>query len=319
MYVNKYGELKAKSDFKTPEEIAELNSSFSKKTIKFSLDNLTDIRTSQPATVTAGLATDLGTGSNDGIDFANYENLNKSDLLFNQGSSAVTYGLKSANLISADEVSVTFGPEGAPVEVKVPSVDGVPPTAQDVAKALNLNASFASSYVAQAASKVTLQGVEFAGTPTTTDFSSFTMSVAGKTLNITDLSPSAANMTELAAELQRRLRSEDDGNTDLSVTLSGTNNLVIKDAQGRKLTGISLNKPAASTAVLPTATVETAGELKITAIDPNVSADAIKSAFALTQGSASSSGACNASGGWPQMLPRPRPDQARYRLSTPAS
>jgi flagellar hook-basal body protein len=291
MYVNKYGELKAKSDFKTPEEIAELNSSFSKKTIKFSLDNLTDIRTSQPATVTAGLATDLGTGSNDGIDFANYENLNKSDLLFNQGSSAVTYGLKSANLISADEVSVTFGPEGAPVEVKVPSVDGVPPTAQDVAKALNLNASFASSYVAQAASKVTLQGVEFAGTPATTDFSSFTMSVAGKTLNITDLSPSAANMTELAAELQRRLRSEDDGKTNLSVTLSGTNNLVIKDAQGRKLTGISLNKPAASTAVLPTATVETVGELKITAIDPNVSADAIKSAFALTQGSASSSGA----------------------------
>jgi flagellar hook-basal body protein len=122
MYVNKYGELKAKSDFKTPEEIAELNSSFSKKTIKFSLDDLTDVRTSQPATVVAGLATDLGTGSNDGIDFANYEKLNKSDLLWNQGSSAVTYGLKSTGLTSADEISVTFGPAGAPVEVKVPSV-----------------------------------------------------------------------------------------------------------------------------------------------------------------------------------------------------
>lgn len=289
MYVNKYGELKAKSDFKTPEEIAELNSSFSKKTIKFSLDNLTDIRTSQPATVTAGLATDLGTGSNDGVDFANYENLNKSDLLWNQGSSAVTYGLKSTGLTSADEVSVTFGPEGAPVEVIVPSVDGVPPTTQDVAKALNLNASFASSYVAQAASKVTLAGIDFGAAPAATAFSTFTMTVAGKTLNLADLASSAANLTSLASELQTRLRSEDDGKTDLSVTVSGTD-LVVKDAQGRKLTGISLGKPAGSVAVLPTSTVETAGELKITAIDPNVSASDISSSFALTQGSASSSG-----------------------------
>ena len=276
-------------DFKTPEEIAELNSSFSKKTIKFSLDNLTDIRTSQPATVTAGLATDLGTGSNDGIDFANYENLNKSDLLWNQGSSAVTFGLKSTGLTSADEVSVTFGPEGAPVEVIVPSVDGVPPTTQDVAKALNLNASFASSYVAQAASKVTLAGVDFNGAPAATAFSTFTMTVAGKTLNLADLAPSSATLAGLASLLQTRLRSEDDGKTDLSVTVSGTD-LVVKDAQGRKLTGISLGKPAASVAVLPTSTVETAGELKITAIDPNVSAADISSSFALTQGSDTSSG-----------------------------
>ena len=290
MYVNKYGELKAKSDFKTPEEIAELNSSFSKKTIKFSLDNLTDIRTSQPATVTAGLSTDMGTGSNDGIDFANYEKLNKSDLLFNQGSSAVTYQLKSTSLTSADEVSVTFGPAGAPVEVIVPSIDSVPPTTQDVAKALNLNASFASSYVAQAASKVTLAGVSFETAPAATAFSTFTMTVAGKTINLTELSPSAATLSSLATELQTRLRSEDEGKTDLSVTVSGSD-LVVKDAQGRKLTGISLGKPSGSVAILPTSTVETVGELKITAIDPNVSDADIKSAFALTQGSASSSGA----------------------------
>jgi flagellar hook-basal body protein len=289
MYVNKYGELKAKSDFKTPEEIAELNSSFSKKTIKFSLDNLTDIRTSQPATVTAGLATDLGTGSNDGIDFANYEKLNKSDLLWKQGSSAVTYGMKASGLTSADEVSVTFGPAGAPVEVKVPSVDGVPPTSQDVAKALNLNASFASTYVAQAASKVTMTGIQFGAPAATTDFTSFNMTVAGKPLNLTDLKLGAASLDGLAAVLQTRLRSEDDGNTDLSVTVSGTN-LVVKDAQGRKLTGISLSKNPASAAVPPATIVETAGELKITAIDPNVSSATIKAAFALTQGAASTAG-----------------------------
>ncbi|PQA84654.1 hypothetical protein C5F52_01170 [Limnohabitans sp. TS-CS-82] len=287
MYVNKYGELKAKSDFKTPEEIAELNSSFSKKTIKFSLDNLTDIRTSQPATVTAGLATDLGTGSNDGIDFANYEKLNKSDLLFNQGSSAVTYGLESVGLKSADEVSVKFSKDAEPV--KVPTVDGLPPSALDVAKALNLNASFASSYVAQAASKVTMEGITF-GTPTAsvTDFSSFTMTVGSKTLNLTALKPSAATPEGLAVELQKRLRSEDDGNTDLSVTVSGTD-LVIKDAQGRKLSGISMSKNAAS-ATLPSKITPTDGELKITAIDPNVSADTIKAAITLTQGDRSTAG-----------------------------
>jgi flagellar hook-basal body protein len=290
MYVNKYGALKAKSDFKTPEEIAELNSSFSKKTIKFSLDNLTDIRTSQPATVTAGLSTDMGTGSNDGIDFANYVNLNKSDLLLNQGSSAVTYGLKSANLIAADEVNVNFGAAGAPVQVKVPTVSSVPPTVQDVAKALNLNSTFASSYVAQAASKVTMVGIQFGTVPATTDFSSFSLTVAGKSINLTNLRPTAATLTGLATELQRRLNSEDDGKTDLSVTVSGTN-LVIKDAQGRKLSGISLSKnPAVASVVQPTAYNETLGELKITAIDPNVSSASIKAAFSITQGSASTSG-----------------------------
>jgi flagellar hook-basal body protein len=289
MYVNKYGELKAKSDFTTPEQIAELNSSFSKKTIKFSLDNLTDIRTSQPATVTAGVATDLGTGSNDGIDFANYKNINKSDLLALQGSSAVTFGMRSAGLTSADEVSVTFGPAGAPVEVKVPANAGVPPSSQDVAKALNLNASFASSYVAQAASKMSMQGVAFATPPSASDFSSFTMTVAGKTLSLNTLTPSPATLAGLAADLQARLRVEDDGNTDLSVTVSGTD-LVINDAQGRKLTGLSLSKNPALAATAPTSIVETLGELKITAIDPNVSSADIKSSFAITQGSASTSG-----------------------------
>jgi flagellar hook protein FlgE len=289
MYVNKYGELKAKSDFTTPEQIAELNSSFSKKTIKFSLDNLTDVRTSQPATVTAGLATDLGTGSNDGIDFANYQNMNKSDLLALQGSSAVTFAMKSAALTAADEVSVTFGPTGAPVEVKVPSTAGVPPTSQDVAKALNLNASFAAAYVAQASSKMNIVGAAFASTAATTDFSSFTMTVAGKTLTMNNLAPSAATLTSLATELQSRLRIEDDGNTDLSVTVSGTD-LVVNDAQGRKLTGLSLSIKVGSGATAPTSTVETIGELKITAIDPNVSSTDIKTGFVITQGSASTAG-----------------------------
>jgi flagellar hook protein FlgE len=156
MYVNKYGVLKAKSDFKTPEELSELNSSFAKKTVKFSLDDLTDVRVSKPATVSGGMATDLGTGSNDGIDFGNYLNMSKSDLLRQQGSSAIAFTM-DPTVIGAR--SVEFGPDAARVTVDIPATGSTPPTPEEVASALNLNASFASSYVAQAAKpSVTLAG-----------------------------------------------------------------------------------------------------------------------------------------------------------------
>ena len=139
MYVNKYGELKAKSDFKTPEEIAELNSSFSKKTIKFSLDELTDIRTSQPAAVTGGSAINLGTGSNDGVDLSTYNPLSKSDLLTKQGSSSAVFNMDQD--VAADSYKFTFnndlkyGPLA--VSVNVATVGTSAPSVADVVKALN--------------------------------------------------------------------------------------------------------------------------------------------------------------------------------------
>ncbi len=300
MYVNKYGELKAKSDFKTPEEIAALNSSFSKKTIKFGLNDLTNVQVSQPATVTGGTATNLGTGSNDGIDFSTYQNLDKSDLLWKQGSSAVTYQLNTTNLSSSDDVSVTFGPAAAPVKVSVPSVNNAAPTSLDVANALNSNASFSASYVAQAATKATLVGAAFGSTnPTTSDFSSFSLTVAGKTINLGALNPSGTTMTSLAAEIQKRLRSEDKDATDLSVSVvssGGVDSLEVKDAAGRKLSDISLTASSTATTATPpdpTKTTYATGELKITAIDHNVSATDIKSNFQITQGIASTSSAAN--------------------------
>lgn len=146
MFVNKYGELKAKGDFKTAEEIAALNSSFSKKTYKFSLNQLTDVRTSQPAAVTGGSAINLGTGSNDGIDFNNYVQMSKPDLLAKQGASAANYGI-SGNT-AADTFTVSFGTATSTASVDIAS-DGVNPlTASDIAKALNNDAKFTASYVA---------------------------------------------------------------------------------------------------------------------------------------------------------------------------
>jgi flagellar hook-basal body protein len=301
MYVNKYGELKAKADFKTPAEIAELNSSFSKKTVKFSLDALTDIRTSQPAAVTAGLATSLGTGSNDGVDFSNYINLNKTELLGLQGSSGVTYSLKPPAL--NDGFTVTFGPASARVPVSVDPNGTKAPSALDIATALNNNASFAASYVAQAPSTTQIASVKFGTTPSVNDFKGgFSMALNGKTLSFSNLVPASASMTDLAAAIQARLRNEDSGNTDLTVSVmhaSGssatTDSLQIVDAAGRTISAVSLLNQGTGASVGNVTYPDS--KLKITALDPNVSALSIEKEFVIKQGSDSISATTNATTG----------------------
>jgi len=299
LYVNKYGELKAKGDFKTPADVAALNSSFSKKTIKFGLNDLTDVRVSQPATVTGGVASNLGTGSNDGIDISMYQNLNKSDLLINKGSSAVTYQFNTAGLTSSDQVNVTFGPAAAPVKVSIASTNNTPPSALDVVNALNSNANFAASYVAQAATSIPLTGAAFsAPAALTNDFSSFSITIAGKTITLNGLTPTTATPAALATEIQRRLQIEDKGSTDLSVTATGAGpfSLVVRDASGRKLSDAGLTKSATSTGTAPVAGASVTGQLKITSIDPNVSASEILSSFTITQGATNISGPAGAAG-----------------------
>ena len=284
MYVNKYGELRAKTDFKTPAEIAELNSSFSKKTVKFSLDALTDVRTSEPAAVNGGAATSLGTGSNDGIDFSNYMNVNKTSLLMQQGSSGVTYGLQAPSLSVGYEVA--FGPSAPPVKVAVDPDGTTPPTAIDIAKALNNNASFAGSYVAQAASKSKLSNVQFdSTTPSVNDFKSFSMTLNNKVMSFSNIKLASPDLTGLANALQTRLRNEDKGNADISVTVADatTGSLLITDASGRSITGVSLQTNAATTAV-GGAAVAQSPELTITSIDPNVSSTTISKLFSIKQG-----------------------------------
>jgi flagellar hook protein FlgE len=61
LYVNKYGDLKPLS------QVSDLL--VNQKTEKFALTDLTDVRTSAPASVSGGLAPNLTTLSSDGIDF----------------------------------------------------------------------------------------------------------------------------------------------------------------------------------------------------------------------------------------------------------
>jgi flagellar hook-basal body protein len=294
MYVNKYGELKAKGDFKTAEDVAALNSSFSKKTYKFSLNQLTDVRTSQPAAVTGGSAINLGTGSNDGVDFASYTNLNKSDLLWKQGSSAVTYSLSTSG-IPTDSVTVSFGPDGAKKTVAV-SVEATKElTAASLAKALNANSDFGANYVAQVPTTANFPSVAFNATSAAAgDFSSFAINLGGKSIVVNNLAPDAATGSALAAAIESRLRREDGGNTDISVswvgdplpsggasTVSGA--LKVVDANGRAITSASLAPTTPTGGSVTGAPVFTSGDLKITAIDPNVQAADINTAISLAQ------------------------------------
>jgi flagellar hook-basal body protein len=275
MYVNKYGELKAKADFKTPTEIAELNSSFSKKTIKFSLDQLTDVRTSKPATVTGGSAINLGTGSNDGVDLTTFNPLSKSDLLVKQGSSGVVFDMNQS--VAADSYKLTFnksltnGPEA--VTVNVATIGTSAPTVADVVKALNANSTFASAYVAQNTSTVTIAGPTFATTaPTSSDFSSFDINIGGKAISLTGLRPASSDLAGLAAELQDRLRSKDGGKANLSVVVAPNGkDLKITDSAGRVVTdaGLKLKTGVGNGASVGEPTI-TMGVLRVTSLDPNM-------------------------------------------------
>ena len=281
MYVNKYGELKAKTDFKTAEEIAALNSSFSKKTYKFSLDQLNDVRTSEPAAITGGSAINLGTGSNDGVDFSTYQDLNKSDLLWKQGSSAVTYQLDTQGISTTQSVTLSFGTTPQKT-ITVPVAANTELTTAAMAKALNADADFGASYVAQVPTTATLAGV---GIGAAGDFSSFSMTIGNKPININTLAPNPPTLDGLATELQTRLRREDGGKTDISVTVDGaTGDLNIVDATGRLITAAALTQSgsASGSAAVGTATFSS-GMLKITAINPNVSAATIAKDISVAQ------------------------------------
>ncbi len=277
MYVNKYGELRAKSDFKTPAEIEELNNSFAKKTIKFSLDELTDVRTSQPATVIGGSAINLGTGTNDGVDMSTFNGLSKSDLLTKQGSNSADFDVNVK--VAADAYTVSFnqnlknGPEV--VKVNVPTIGTTAPTVNDVVKALNSNAAFAANYVAQNTTTAVIGSPKFANTPSISDFSGFEIEIGGKSLILSNLSPATSDINGLAKELQERLRSLDGGKSNISVAVAPNgNDLKITDSLGRNITSAALKLnselAAGSGASIGHDAQITSGVLRVTSIDPNV-------------------------------------------------
>ena len=281
LFVNKYGQLKSAADFTTPDDIAALNSSFSKKTIKFSLDQLTNTQISQPATITAGVSANMGTGSNDGVDIASYLNMTKSSLLRQQGCSAATYAL-DPNVVGP--VSVTFGPSNNPVVVTIPANGAQAPGPLDIASALNANSSFVASYVAEAShTSASITNINFDNLPPpavgSNPFSSFSINVGGQQFNIDNLSSTDIDTASLVTDLQAKLQAQD-GLTppQLTVTFDSlTNKLTVNDLAQRDITGVKLKKSPSANGATGNVSVGNSPEygdviLKITALEPNVSA-----------------------------------------------
>ena len=281
-YVNKYGQIKSASQFTSPQDIAALNSSFSQKTEKFTLDNLTNTQTSQPATVVASATTGLGTGASDGINFGNYLNMSKSDLLIQQGSSAATYSLDPAVVGPA---SVEFGPAAARVTVNVPVTNGKSPTPVEVANALNANASFVGTYVAEATNtSATVNNINF-DLSATNPFSSFSVTVGGQAFNLSNLNSTDTDLNAMAADINAQLGALDGGITPQRITVttdSATNptQLIIKDSAQRDISDIKLTKATKATGMTGQVSAGSApvygGQvLKITALDTSVNAEDI--------------------------------------------
>jgi hypothetical protein len=281
MYVNKYGELKAKSDFKTPDQIAELNSSFSKKTIKFSLDDLNDVRTSVPATIEGGQAVGLGTGANDGVNLANYQDISKSDLLRLQGSSSVNIALPTET--TPGPRVIEFGDAG---KVTVTGTANTGPTVKEVVAGLNNDSGFATTYVAQEAhTSFAITGLSFGTTTTVTPFQKFSVNLGGKQLDVNDLpstlvTDGAAVATYIQTELNRADGMQVDsttgaliGDPQIAVTFTPgpPDSLQVDDLKGRNITSMSLKTIASAPSDVAVGTGASVGDaiLKITTLDPN--------------------------------------------------
>ena len=288
LYVNKYGQLKAKADFKTPLDIAALNSSFAKKTQKFSLDDLTDIRVSTPAKTIGGSALNLGTGSNDGVDFATYSPLSKTDLLLAQGSSSISYQLVDDKVATfGDTYEITLKDDNGLVTdtIVVSGKDfSTPPKGKDIVNKLNNDKVFAANYIAEFDFVAKLEGLTFTTDTKATDFYSVEITIDGVAHTIKDLKMpnptlgSDFSAVQLAQELEKRLRVLDHGENNFKVSGTVDGPIIITDSKCRALSGIQLNVNDAGTTngtvFDDTATTYTTGPLKVTALDAAVYDDA---------------------------------------------
>ena len=156
----------------------------------------------------------------------------------------------------------------------VQSVSGA--DAQALVKALN--------------SRATMTGIQFPATGSVAAFSDFSISVAGKNIQLSGLT--STSLPSLAAELQTKLHQTDGAGSDVSVTLDASNNLVFSDAQGRALVpgGLTLSDAGSQGLakvgqVLPVisanykADLDTQGRLRISSLDPNVADSDIADMF----------------------------------------
>jgi len=267
LYVNKYGKLKPES------EVGDLL--VNAKTQKFSLNQLTDQRTSEPATVTGGLAPHLSTL--EGIDFKNLPASQLSNLFsidVDNTGVPVKVGLehlagKDLKLSGAEiakeltnVLNRKFGDErffnfagqqnflltvtntdGTLTENKTIQLDALDMNYEQVIDKINSQLNGASDV---------LSNVSFSSNPLPSEFKGYKLSIGGKTLSGSLVLPktlSTKPMEDLAATMQARIQIDlvarlgytTEAASKVTVNIQNGNEVRVSDASGQTISDLVLS------------------------------------------------------------------------------
>jgi len=266
LYVNKYGQLKPES------QVSDLL--VNSKTQKFSLNQLTDKRSSEPAMVTGSLAPRLST-----LEGINFKNIQKTQLtnMFSldvdgsgipvqigldhlAGKALTLSGTEIAkeltNVINrkfGDERYFNFAgqqnfaisstnSEGTLTENRMIQLDATDMTYEQVVNKINGQLSGSSSV---------LSNVEFSTTPSASEFKGYSLTMGGKTISgrLTLKDPlSTKPMEDLATNMQDRIQLDlvqrlgysTDAAAKVTVNVQNGNELRLTSGDGTEVLGLSL-------------------------------------------------------------------------------
>ena len=272
LYVNKYGQLKPES------EVGDLL--VNAKTQKFSLNQLTDLRSSEPATVTGGKAPRLSTL--EGIDFSKLQPSQLKDLFqidVDGSGTPVSVGLDHLAGLDLPALSGTeiakeftnvlnrkFGDErffnfagqqtfqitatnadGTLIQNRTIQLDADDMTYEQVTDKINSQLSGSSNV---------LSNVSFSETPKPGEFRGYTMTIDGKVLsNRIDLGTSLSTkpMEDLAAKIQTRIQTDlqkrlgytTEAASKVTVNVQNGTEIRVNDANGGVISDFSLSSVSA--------------------------------------------------------------------------
>ncbi len=272
LYVNKYGQLKPES------EVGDLL--VNAKTQKFSLNQLTDLRNSEPATVTGGKAPRLSTL--EGIDFSTLQTSQLKDLFeidVDGTGTPISVGLdhlagSTLPALSGTEIAKEFtnvlnrkfgderffnfagqqtfqitatNSDGTLIQNRTIQLDADDMTYEQVTDKINSQLSGSSNV---------LSNVSFSDIPEPGEFRGYTLTIAGKVLsNRIDLGTTLSTkpmedltsklQTRIQLDLQQRLGYTAEAASKVTVNVQNGNEVRINDANGGTISDFSLSSVSA--------------------------------------------------------------------------
>ena len=204
---DKFDVLKVKSDFNTVTVTSSDNNAFSIQPGAYATTGSHDIQVVSTAKSQRNLSDINYASSSDPLNAGNPFNL------------SLTIGTGSAKSIPISAANATpYGVVSAINSANLP------------VKAQLINTGTTSAAVA---STVTIGSPSFGATPSSSDFSSFSVNLGAAALNVSGFTLPTNDISGLAYALQAKLRSADGNSTNLTVSVVNGTDLQISDALGR--------------------------------------------------------------------------------------